>query len=100
MAFIAIDVSESNYSAGVFVATGSPGSFEVVACGPGAVVFEAVAGETYAVLAIDDQSDGGGNGGTLQIQVAELPPPPEVDVTVNQERPVQLKTGRPRSAGP
>lgn len=90
-AFIGIDVSESTYSAGVFVATGSPGSFEVVACGPGAVVFEAVAGEAYAILAIDDQGDGGGNGGTLKIQVAEAPPPPEVDITVN-------KTGRFNSA--
>ena len=32
--FIGIDVSASDYSAGVFVATGSPGSFEVLACAP------------------------------------------------------------------
>lgn len=89
--WIGVDVSASTYSAGVFVATGGPGSFEVVACGPEAVAFEAVTGQTYAILAIDDQLDGGGNGGTLEIQVAELPPPPAVDVTVN-------KTGRFNSA--
>ena len=71
-AFIAIDVSASNYSAGVFVALGSPGSFEVLACGPGATFFEAVQGETYAVLAMDDQSDGAGNGGSLRIRVEEI----------------------------
>ncbi len=82
--FIAIDVSESNYSAGVFVALGSPGSFEVLGCGPGATFFEAVAGETYAILAIDDQSDGAGNGGTLRITMEEIPPPPDVSVTLNR----------------
>jgi hypothetical protein len=82
--FIGVDVSASTYSAGVLVATGGPGSFSIVACGPGATAFEAVTGETYAILAIDDQFDGGGNGGTLEIQVAELPPPPEVDLTVNK----------------
>jgi hypothetical protein len=32
-----------------------------------AVGFFAVAGTTFYVLAIDDQHDGGGNGGTLRI---------------------------------
>jgi Family of unknown function (DUF6299) len=81
--FVAIDVSQSDYSAGVFVALGSPGSFEVQACAPGATVFEAVAGETYVIVAMDDQEDGAGNGGSLRLQVAEVPPPPEVSVTLD-----------------
>lgn len=98
-AFIGVDVSGSTYSAGVFVATGSPGSFSVVACGPGATAFEAVTGEVYAILAIDDQFDGGGNGGTLEIQVAELPPPPEVDVTVNPVGRFNSRTGSATISG-
>ena len=97
--FVGIDVSASNYSAGVFVATGSPGSFEVVACAPGATAFEAVAGQTYAILAIDDQSDGGGNGGTLKIQVAEVPPPPVIDLTVNKTGQFNSKTGSATISG-
>ena len=106
--FIAIDVSASTYSAGVAVATGSPGSFEVVACGPGATVFEAAPGETYAILAFDDQGDGGGNGGTLKIQVAEVPPPPvdrpdastrPGDSTRRQGRPDQRDRHVQRRAG-
>jgi hypothetical protein len=81
--FVSVDVSASNYTAGVAVATGSPGAFSVVTCGPGAVAFEASGGETYAILAFDDQGDGGGNGGTLNIVVDEAPPPPAIDVTVN-----------------
>lgn len=91
--WVAVDVSESNYSAGVFVATGSPGSFEVVACGPGAVAFEAVTGVTYAILAIDDQQDGGGNGGQLILHLEEIPPPPDVSITVNRSGRFDSQTG-------
>lgn len=31
----------------------------------------------------DDQFDGGGNGGTLELTIDEIPPPPVIDVTVN-----------------
>lgn len=82
-ASIIVDVSASNYSAGVVVVTGSPGSFTQVACGPGAVGFSALNGGTYAILAFDDQGDGGGNGGTLNITVDVGPPAPVVDVTVD-----------------
>lgn len=97
--FIAIDVSTSTYSAGVFVATGGPGSFVVVACGPGAVAFEAVTGETYAILAIDDQLDGSGNGGTLNIEVTEVPPPPEITLTVNKFGTFNSQTGSATISG-
>jgi hypothetical protein len=78
-----VDVSNSNYTAGVLVLAGEPGNLDIVTYGPGAVVFEAAAGTTYYLLIIDDQSDGVGNGGTLVLNVGEPPPPPEIDVTVN-----------------
>ena len=81
---VVVDVSQSNYSAGVLVGVGTPGNLETVACGPGAVVFFAEAGTTYYILAIDDQLDGGGNGGNLSISFSEAPPPPTVDITVNR----------------
>ena len=80
---ILVDVSASDYSAGVIVVSGSPGSFVVEACGPGSAVFFAASGQTYAILAFDDQGDGAGNGGALEITVDVAPPPPTVDVTVN-----------------
>ncbi len=76
---LVVDVASSDYSAGVIVATGSPGSFALVTCGPGGVAFTALAGETYSILAFDDQLDGGGNGGMLNITVDLLPPPPTID---------------------
>ena len=88
-----VDVSQSNYSAGVLVVVGAPGSFDIVACGPGAVAFEALAGTTYYLLVIDDQNDGGGNGGILDLSVTEAPPPPEIDVTVDPTARFDPKTG-------
>jgi hypothetical protein len=91
---VLVDVSASDYSAGVFVATGSPGAFgPVEACGPGMVVFSAVAGTTYALMIIDDQQDGTGNGGTLELSVTEAPPPPEIDITVDAVGRFNSQTG-------
>jgi hypothetical protein len=90
---VVVDVSQSDYSAGVLVGVGSPGSLEIVTCGPGTVGFTAEAGTTYYILAIDDQGDGGGNGGTLRISITEAPPPPTVEITVDPVGRVNGQTG-------
>lgn len=90
---VVVDVSQSDYSAGVLVGVGSPGSLEIVTCGPGTVGFTAEAGTTYYILAIDDQGDGGGNGGTLRISITEAPPPPTVEITVDPIGRVDPQTG-------
>jgi hypothetical protein len=90
---LVVDVSGSTYSAGVTVATGSPDGFALVTCGPGAVAFGTSAGQTYTILVFDYQGDGGGNGGTLNITVDEVPPPPEVDVTVDPFGHFNAQTG-------
>ena len=81
--FLIVDVSGSNYTAGVIVVTGVPGAFTLVTCGPDAVAFPTTTAETYSILAFDDQEDGSGNGGTLNITIDLAPPPPTVDVTVD-----------------
>lgn len=90
---IVVDVSQSNYFAGVAVGVGSQGNLDLVTCGPDAVAFFAAAGTTYYVLAFDDQFDGGGNGGNLSISFNEIPPPPTVDITVNRFGTFNSKTG-------
>jgi len=90
---VVIDTSGSSYTAGVAVMTGSPGSLVVVACGPEAVVFSAEAGVTYAIAVFDDQGDGGGNGGTLELVVMQAPPAPEIDVTVDPVGTFDPQTG-------
>jgi hypothetical protein len=90
--WVAIDVSESSYSAGVLVTTGDPDN-SFVTCGPGAVAWQTESGVTYSILVIDDQQDGTGNGGTLKLNVEEIPPPPEVTLTVNPKGVFDAHTG-------
>lgn len=90
---VVVNVSGSGYSAGVLVGVGSQGNLQTVACGPSTVTFFAAAGTTYYVLAIDDQFDGGGNGGSLSISFTEIPPPPKVDLSVNPFGTVDISTG-------
>jgi hypothetical protein len=90
---VIVDVSASSYSAGVIVVSGSPGTFAVEACGPGATLFAAAPGLTYHVIAFDDQGDGGGNGGTLRISLTDAPPPPAVAVSVDPAGYVNGRTG-------
>ena len=92
------DVSSSSYTAGVAVATGSPGNWQVVACGPGATGWAASAGQTYSVIAFDDQPSAG-NGGTLNITIDVAPPPPTIGVTVNPTGTFNTKTGAATVSG-
>jgi hypothetical protein len=80
---IVVDVSASDYSAGVIVVSGTPGTFVIETCGPDSVLFFGSTGVAYAILAFDSQEDGSGNGGTLEISVDEPPPPPEIDLVVS-----------------
>lgn len=89
---VVVDVSQSNYSAGVLVGVGDRGNLSTIACGPYTVGFYATAGTTYYVLAIDYQGDGGGNGGSLNISFNEVVAP-TVDITVNRFGQVDAHTG-------
>jgi hypothetical protein len=92
-AAILVDVAKSSYSAGVLVVTGAPGAFQLVACGPQTVGFPVVAGQTYYLMMIDDQSDGSGNGGQLALTVDIAPPTPTITATVDPTGSFNSKTG-------
>jgi hypothetical protein len=96
---VIVDVSSSNYPAGVLVGVGSPGSFSIVTCGPSGVSFVAASAETYSILVIDDQSDGSGNGGSLQLSVTAAPPPPEVDIAIDPLGTFDARTGKATIGG-
>lgn len=96
---LVLDLSSSTYSASAIVATGSPANWSVVTCGPGPVFWTATAGTTYTVLIRDDQFDGGGNGGTLNLTIDVAPPPPTVDITVNPVASFNSRTGTATVSG-
>ena len=93
------DMSSSTYSAPAIVATGSPGNWSVARCGFNAVTWTATAGTTYTLLVFDNQFDGGGNGGTLNLTIDVLPPPPTVDITVNPVAIFNSRTGTATVSG-
>ena len=80
---VKVDASTSSYSAGVLVATGTPGDLTTIACGPQYTAFKAEAGTRYYVMVFDDQEDGRGNGGTLNIQFQPTLAP-DVDFSLNR----------------
>lgn len=89
---VVIDVSHSSYSASVLVGVGTRGNLNTITCGAFTVGFRVAAGTTYYVLAVDNQIDGGGNGGTLRISFNESPLP-TVDVTIDPVGRVNARTG-------
>lgn len=92
------DVAQSDYSAGVLVGVGVQGALQTVACGQGTVGFYATGGTTYYLLAIDDQLDQSGNGGTLNISVSEYSFP-SVNITVDAFGQVNTRTGNAAISG-
>lgn len=80
---VIVDVSASDFSAGVAIVSGVPGSFFTEACSQGGAAFFATAGVPYQIVAFDDQLDEAGTGGLLSISIEEAPPPPVVDATVD-----------------
>ena len=68
---VTVDVSGSDYSAGVIVTRGRPTNRDVVTCGPGSVGFRASAGVRYYLLAFSDTSR---NGGHLVLRIERLAP--------------------------
>jgi len=89
-------VSESSYSARAIVATGSPGNWTVFGCWS-YVSWWAAAGETYTILVVDDQLDGGGNSGELGVTISVAPP--AMDVTVNPVGRFDARTGSATLSG-
>lgn len=96
---VVASVEKANYSAGLYIATGGPGDWQVLTCGAPGVVWDAVAGVTYAILAFDFQEDGGGNGGDLILVVDQAPPPPTVELTVDPIATFNARTGEATITG-
>jgi LPXTG-motif cell wall-anchored protein len=61
----------TDYSYGIAVVTGDSGSLELIDCRPGEFLIEAQANVTYHFQVLDDQVDGGGNGGSLEFTLRE-----------------------------
>jgi hypothetical protein len=88
---IVIDATASDYSVGILVLTGSPGTFSAVACVAGSLGVTTTAGETLTILVFD--YDDVGNGGNLVLSMDALPPPPSLELTIDRDGTVNQRTG-------
>ena len=81
---IFVDASQSDYSAGVLIATGSPGALTTVACAPAFVTTTTTPGTTYHIMIFDDSDAAGG---TLRLHVGDAP-----DLALNVDKTAHIDT--------
>jgi hypothetical protein len=96
---LVVNLYASSYSAGAVVATGGPGSWTYSGCITQYGTPPVSAGQTYTILVFDDQWDGGGNGGTLNISLDWGPPPPTLEIAVNPSGSVDPRSGEATVTG-
>jgi len=80
---IFVDASKSDYSAGVIIATGTPGALMTVSCGPAFVTATTTPGTTYYIMIFDDS----GTGGTLRLNIGDAP-----DIALNFDKNAGIDT--------
>jgi len=90
-----VNTLDSNYSAAVLVGTGTQHNLQAVDCGEGALSFTVAAHTTYYILVADDQLDGGGNGGRLNVSFSftRIPRTPTMDISVDKSGTVDVHNG-------
>jgi hypothetical protein len=76
---LSVDTTGSDFSSGVLIATGKPGSLTTRSCGPVSTLATVSPGTTYYILAFDDS----GKGGTLHIAMHGPGPRPKNDAATN-----------------
>jgi hypothetical protein len=94
---VIVDVTASDYSAGIAVYAGPPSAATFLTCAPGVVRGAVTPGQTVYLMVFGDEI--GSPGGVLRISVEAAPPPPIVEATVDEVGGVTPKTGVARVSG-
>lgn len=82
-AFVATDVSGSNYSAGVMLFAGAPATSTFLDCGPGRIVDSLIGGQTYYILAFGDGLTTA-TSGNLVFELRQAIAPPDITIQINR----------------
>lgn len=89
--FVTFDTSASDYSNGVNLYVEDAGSLTLIACSFPPLFAQLSAGVTYFVMVAACCE--GVNGGNLVLDVQEVPPPPEITLSIDPSGSVEPKTG-------
>lgn len=79
---VSLDVTDSDYAAGIFLFQGDPTVDSMIVCAPGEVVESLTGGTRYTFMVFGDGT-GGPTAGEMILRVTEAVPPPDLAVTVN-----------------
>ncbi|MBN4047467.1 hypothetical protein JYT71_00515 [Acidimicrobiaceae bacterium AH-315-P05] len=89
---LVVGAEGTDYSYGISLVTGEPGSLETLECRPFSFSVDAQAGITYHFQLFDDQEDGGGNGGNLEFTLRESTAFAEAQVASPPDDPFVIQT--------
>lgn len=79
---VVVDTTASDYSTGILVLIGEPGSLEPVTCQPGILSGPVTAGQSVHLLIFGDGSTEA-TSGNLVLDIYVAPPPPQIEVTID-----------------
>ena len=81
--FVAFDTSDSDYAAGLMLFPATVSAENLIDCGPGRIVDELLASETYYLLVFGD-GESAATSGTMILHVDAAAPPPEISLTIDK----------------
>jgi hypothetical protein len=81
--FVSFDTTESDYAAGLMLFPAIVSAETLITCGPGQIVEQLFAGETYFLLVFGD-GESAATSGEMILRVEEAAPPPDIELTVNR----------------
>lgn len=80
---VAFDTGDSDYAAGIMVFQGAPTPEGILNCGPGRVIQDLAAGQTYNLLVFGDGTSAA-TSGTLVFKVLQAVPAPDISLTIDR----------------
>jgi hypothetical protein len=81
--FVSFDTTDSDYSVGLMLFPSTVSAANLINCGPGQIIDELLAGETYYLLVFGDGGSAA-TSGTMILRVEEVLPPPEISLTISK----------------
>ena len=82
-AFVSLDVSDSDYAAGIMLFAGTPTAEGLLNCGPEQIVDALTGGTTYLFMVFGD-GESAATSGEMILHVTEAAPPPEIELTIDK----------------
>jgi hypothetical protein len=81
--FVSFDTTDSDYAVGLMLFPSTVSAESLITCGPGQIVEQLIAGETYYLLVFGD-GESAATSGEMILRVEAAVAPPEISLTINR----------------